>query len=81
MNKKLILTGILLVTILTGCADRDEEEVPVNKNEIGKIEKMNLKVSEEKVEDSIKTNDVINETKSFQSDSEVVDPTKPDKPW
>jgi PBP1b-binding outer membrane lipoprotein LpoB len=79
MNKKLIL--IVLLAILSACSDRDEEVNPQIKTESSKIEKELLKVSSKTVIDSIKTHNKIDENNSYPTGFEIVDPTKPDKPW
>jgi len=81
MNKKLIL--IALLTILSACSERDEEVNPQIKIETSKIDKETLKVSSRTVTDSLKAHNKIDENNSFQQGTgfEIVDPTKPDKPW
>ncbi|MEO8255542.1 MAG: hypothetical protein ABI554_14265 [Flavobacterium sp.] len=83
MNKKLILTGIVLLTILSACSERDEEIKPEIKEETSKIEKEQFKVSSKIVIDSLQIHNEKDENNSFQpgTGSEIVDPTKPDKPW
>jgi hypothetical protein len=83
MNKKLILTGIVLLTILSACSERDDEVKPEIKKETYKIEKEQFKVSSKTVTDSLETQNKIDENNSFQpgTGNEIVDPTKPDKPW
>lgn len=94
MNIKLLLSGILLLSLLTACSDRSEEadSSPVQT----KSSKIFMKTGEENsgttakvVVDSMKTNEIINATQeisggisSQQGDNsgETIDPTKPDRP-
>lgn len=81
MNKKLIL--IVLLAILSACSERDEEVNAQIKTETGKTEKELLKVSSRTVTDSLKAQNKIDENNSYPPGTgfEIVDPTKPDKPW
>jgi hypothetical protein len=82
MNKKLILTGIVLLTILSACSERDNEAAePQIKTKRNLIIKRKLKVSSKIVTDSLKMHKVNDETSSYDAGNEIVDPTKPDKPW
>lgn len=70
MNKKLILIGIVLLSILWACSDRNEEINPQAKKE-------QFKVSSKAETDSLETHNRNDENNSY----DIVDPTKPDKPW
>ncbi len=95
MNVKLLLSGILLLSLLTACSDRSEEadSSPVQ----AKSSKIFEKTGEENngttakvVVDSMKTNEIINATQEISSgissqqqgdnSGETIDPTKPDRP-
>lgn len=92
MNIKLLLSGILLLSILAACSDRYEEE---NSYEEPSVSSHTFKRGEQtkeaaKVSDSTKSKEIINAPQPIPTDAsaqqgatdtgETIDPTKPDRP-
>lgn len=83
---KLFLSGILLLTILTACSDRNEEVYsPADQNVEKKEINVNRKESARVVEDTIKSktlqeNNIQNAAVSPETPEDTIDPTKPDRP-
>lgn len=92
MNIKLLLSGILLLSILAACSDRYEEG---NSYEEPNVSSHSFKRTSEqaqataKVTDSTKSKEIINAPEPIPTDvsaqgttdtGETIDPTKPDRP-
>ncbi|GEM_PF-3495768 len=94
MKIKLLILALVSIVILNSCSsDREEENVKNAPEQAMKNEKTlnNLESKSNEVEESVLKNDSIRKGSSVTSgtvpltpapeDGEVVDPTKPDKPW
>ncbi|MCT2409969.1 hypothetical protein NZD88_20635 [Chryseobacterium antibioticum] len=84
MNLKLFLSGILLSTILAGCADRNEDvSKPVDLSQkssdsnIKKIESAKVVIDSLGIPENLIENNKENES---IEPTETIDPTKPDRP-
>jgi len=77
MNLKLILSGILLISLLVACADRNDEETTT-------LIKMDVKraKSPKIVSDTLKNPETPNQpnSKDGAQTNDTIDPTKPDRP-
>ncbi len=94
MNIKLLLSGILLLSVLAACSDRYEEgnsyqEPSVSSNSFNKGgDEQGTETA--KVTDSTKTKEIINAPQPIPAEfstgqggsdtGETIDPTKPDRP-
>nr|WP_315030383.1 hypothetical protein [uncultured Chryseobacterium sp.] len=86
MKARLLLSGILLLSIVTACSDRNEEvAVPADQKKVevgaGRSEAARI------ASDSLKKKIILDETYNKQEDSEnssesseTIDPTKSDRP-
>ncbi len=94
MNIKLLLSGILLLSILAACSDRDEEGNSYPKTsettpEAFKAESKQGSETAKKI-DSTKTKEIIDAPQAIPADisaeqagtetGDTIDPTKPDRP-
>ncbi|REC48890.1 hypothetical protein [Chryseobacterium pennipullorum] len=88
MKARLLLSGILLLSIVTACSDRnDEVTAPGDQN---KSVELGVKRSESAraINDSLKKTVILDEANNKQGDTgaasstdqETIDPTKPDRP-
>ncbi|NML56894.1 hypothetical protein [Chryseobacterium cheonjiense] len=93
MNIKLLLSGVLLLSLLAACSDRYEEENPYQEPiESSQAFKQAGKQGSEtaKTTDSTKTKEIINAPQAIPTEfsteqgtadtGETIDPTKPDRP-
>lgn len=95
MNIKLLLSGIVLLTLLTACSDRNEEtdslpEQTKSSKIFSKSGEENNGTTAKVVIDSTKTKGIINATQGLPTEytseqagdnsGETIDPTKPDRP-
>lgn len=96
MNIKLLLSGIVLLALLTACSDRNEEtdSVPQQTKSSKVFEKSgagteNNGTTARVVADSTQTKEIINATQGISTEyipqpgdnsGETIDPTKPDRP-
>ncbi|AZA57826.1 hypothetical protein EG349_04345 [Chryseobacterium shandongense] len=93
MNIKLLLSGILLLSILAACSDRYEEgnsyeEPSVSSHAFKRVGEQAQTTA--KVSDSTKSKEIINAPQPIPTDAsteqgaagtgETIDPTKPDRP-
>lgn len=83
---KLLLSGIILLVILTGCSDRNEDFAPVEHNEPPKmlkiVEKRNeaARVVEDTINKPLNLNLINNKQDAAEAEQETIDPTKSDRP-
>lgn len=82
MKTRLLLSGILLLSVLTACSDRNEEvEVAAPAAQ----KKVNVGVTQSEatraVNDSVNKPTILDEANDKQEDpADTIDPTKPDRP-
>ncbi|SEM28996.1 hypothetical protein [Chryseobacterium taichungense] len=95
MSIKLLLSGVLLLSLLAACSDRNEEtdslpEQTKSSKVFGKLNKEDDGTTAKVVVDSTKTKEIINATQGISTElpteqggnnsGETIDPTKPDRP-
>lgn len=84
MKTKLLLSGILLLTILTACSDRNEDVAPVVQNPKSLNIKEKRGEAARVVEDSLSkpqnSNLINNKQDGAEVQEETIDPTKSDRP-
>ncbi|MET3034844.1 hypothetical protein ABXT08_01965 [Chryseobacterium sp. NRRL B-14859] len=88
MKARLLLSGVLLLSIVTACSDREEEiAAPADQKKENKME-MERTETAKFTEDALIKKDSLNGAHSKQEDGstpaavtqETIDPTKPDRP-
>jgi outer membrane biosynthesis protein TonB len=81
MNLKLILSGIVLISLLVACADRNDEEMADAQSKNVKLDKKRLN-RVKIITDSVNASHVPINPPSINEPAanETIDPTKPDRP-
>ncbi|AKK72751.1 hypothetical protein HX13_14770 [Chryseobacterium sp. P1-3] len=84
MKARLLLSGVLLLSIVTACSDR-EGEIDAPAGQKGDKIEMNRAETARFLDDSLIKKDSLNGTHSKEGDvnataQETIDPTKPDRP-
>ncbi|MBT2621587.1 hypothetical protein [Chryseobacterium sp. ISL-6] len=81
MNLKLILSGIILISLLVACADRNDDEMTTQQSKSIKSDMKRLKTVKV-ITDSVRASEIPTNPPAINEPAanETIDPTKPDRP-